>query len=312
MVYLLPLISDLAEDLDKALWVCSLEMESRLWIVEMTERAKLIWAFITPFGLFEWLRMPFGIKNVPKIYQRLVDNALYGNVKIFRRYDRQFQERWNRDIPATIHFKAKFMGMSQCRLFMVSGLSRWSWSRLRIAGQCPVSKHVAHNTILLRKSKLLSRFIEDKAIYAAIIYELRETKLHKIGRYQRMDKDERSEDKSDYRWKEATMASTLLKAKIATTRTLRHFYPQRPPVIVVYACNWAVSATLTQEYDGVLARYFHQSNAEGERTQLCDGGEGSIRVASYLGRVLQYVGLKWHYGTSTPFNIGMVDAISTT
>ena len=48
----------------------------------MTERAKLISAFITPSGLFEWLRMPFGLKNAPQIYQRLIDTALYGYLRI--------------------------------------------------------------------------------------------------------------------------------------------------------------------------------------------------------------------------------------
>ena len=57
-------------------------MASGFWVVEMTERARMISAFITPSGLFEWLRMPFGLKNAPQIYQRLIDNALYGYLKI--------------------------------------------------------------------------------------------------------------------------------------------------------------------------------------------------------------------------------------
>ena len=47
------------------------------------------------------------------------------------------------------------------------------------------------------------------------------------------------------------IALTLLKAKIATTSILKHFDPDRSPVIVVYASKWAVSAALLQEYDGV-------------------------------------------------------------
>ena len=47
------------------------------------------------------------------------------------------------------------------------------------------------------------------------------------------------------------IAFTLLKAKIATTPILKHFNPDRLPVIVVYASKWAVSAALLQEYDGV-------------------------------------------------------------
>ena len=57
-------------------------MASKFWVVEMAERAKLISAFVTPFGLFEWLQMPFGLDNAPQIYQRLVDNALFGYLKI--------------------------------------------------------------------------------------------------------------------------------------------------------------------------------------------------------------------------------------
>ncbi|KAE8995267.1 hypothetical protein PR002_g19671 [Phytophthora rubi] len=61
MVSPMPLVNDLLEDLDKYLWYCYLDMGSGFWVVPMTDRARLISAFITPMGLFEWLRMPFGL-----------------------------------------------------------------------------------------------------------------------------------------------------------------------------------------------------------------------------------------------------------
>ncbi|GMF48428.1 unnamed protein product [Phytophthora fragariaefolia] len=54
MVYPMPLTNDLLDDLDKVLWYCSLDMASGFWVVSMTDRARAISAFITPFGLFEW------------------------------------------------------------------------------------------------------------------------------------------------------------------------------------------------------------------------------------------------------------------
>ena len=60
-----------------------------------------------------------------------------------------------------------------------------------------------------------------------------------------LDLNERS------RWEKSTIAFTLLKAKIATTPILKHIYPDRFLVIVVYASKWAVSASLLQKYDGV-------------------------------------------------------------
>ncbi|KAG3132711.1 hypothetical protein PC128_g26443 [Phytophthora cactorum] len=51
------------------------------WAVMMTLRARKISAFVCALGHFEWLRMPFGLKNAPMIYQRMIDNALWGFVQ---------------------------------------------------------------------------------------------------------------------------------------------------------------------------------------------------------------------------------------
>ncbi|OWZ20271.1 reverse transcriptase [Phytophthora megakarya] len=53
MIYSMPLINDLLENLESTLWYCSLDMASGFWVVKMTDRAPLISACITPFGLFE-------------------------------------------------------------------------------------------------------------------------------------------------------------------------------------------------------------------------------------------------------------------
>ncbi|OWZ15792.1 Eukaryotic/viral aspartic protease [Phytophthora megakarya] len=57
-------------------------MTSGFWVVPMTDRARLISDFVTPFGLVEWLRMSFGLCNAPQVYQRLIDNVLYGFWKL--------------------------------------------------------------------------------------------------------------------------------------------------------------------------------------------------------------------------------------
>lgn len=35
-------------------------------------------AIVTPFGLFEYLRMPFGLRNAAQTFQRFVDNVTRG------------------------------------------------------------------------------------------------------------------------------------------------------------------------------------------------------------------------------------------
>ncbi|OWZ05101.1 reverse transcriptase [Phytophthora megakarya] len=51
--YPLPLIDDLLTDFNAAAWFMSLDMASGFWEIQMTERAKLISAFICPFGHFQ-------------------------------------------------------------------------------------------------------------------------------------------------------------------------------------------------------------------------------------------------------------------
>ncbi|OWY98609.1 reverse transcriptase [Phytophthora megakarya] len=55
----------------------------------------------------------------------------------------------------------------------------------------------------------------------------------------------------DERWIRAHRAFITLKTKIATTPVLRHFDDARTPVVIVYASDGAISASLTQEHDGI-------------------------------------------------------------
>ncbi|ETI38116.1 hypothetical protein F443_16071, partial [Phytophthora nicotianae P1569] len=81
MEYAMPLVDDLLTDLERYLWFCSLDAASGFWAIMMTLRARKVSAFVCALGHFEWLRMPFGLKNAPMIYQRMIDNALWGFVQ---------------------------------------------------------------------------------------------------------------------------------------------------------------------------------------------------------------------------------------
>ncbi|GMF66507.1 unnamed protein product [Phytophthora lilii] len=81
MEYAMPLVDDLLTDLEAYLWFCSLDAASGFWAIMTTLRARKISAFVCPLGHFEWLRMSFGLKNAPMIYQRMLDNALWGFVQ---------------------------------------------------------------------------------------------------------------------------------------------------------------------------------------------------------------------------------------
>ncbi|KAJ0390852.1 hypothetical protein P43SY_011081 [Pythium insidiosum] len=83
------------------------------------------------------------------------------------------------------------------------------------------------------------RFVEHFAVYAAALYEVtpRDLVLAKT---------------SPEHLATARVAFEVLKKKLAETPILRHFDPERRPIVVIYANDWAVASSLLQENEGSL------------------------------------------------------------
>ena len=72
----LPNIEDQLQSLQGCGVFSSLDAVDAYWTLKLTPRSKPITAFICPFGLFQWTRMPFGLKNAGSVYMRFVQLAL--------------------------------------------------------------------------------------------------------------------------------------------------------------------------------------------------------------------------------------------
>ncbi|UYV69417.1 K02A2.6-like, partial [Cordylochernes scorpioides] len=77
-VYPLPRIDDTLDSLKGAKFYSSMDLRSGYWEIEVDEADREKTAFITPDGLYEFLVMPFGLCNVPAIFERMMDKILKG------------------------------------------------------------------------------------------------------------------------------------------------------------------------------------------------------------------------------------------
>ena len=71
--YLIPNKRDLLQRLNNAKNFSKFDMKSGFWQIQIQENQRYKTAFIVPFGQYEWNVMPFGLKNVPSEFQRIMN-----------------------------------------------------------------------------------------------------------------------------------------------------------------------------------------------------------------------------------------------
>jgi len=83
--YPIPRINDLMESFKGAMIFTRLDLRSAYNLIRIKEGHEYLTAFRTPLGHFEYLVMPFGLRNAPSVFQRFIHDILNDCIGIFVR-----------------------------------------------------------------------------------------------------------------------------------------------------------------------------------------------------------------------------------
>ena len=74
----IPRIDDCIDKVGHAKYVTKIDLLKGFWQVPLTDKAKEVSAFVTPNGLYQYKVMPFGMRNSPATFQRLMNMVTSG------------------------------------------------------------------------------------------------------------------------------------------------------------------------------------------------------------------------------------------
>ncbi len=73
----MPRIENMIDQLGEASFITTIDLTRGYWQVPVAEADRVKTAFITPFGLYQFKRMPFGLQGAPVTFQRLMDRLVH-------------------------------------------------------------------------------------------------------------------------------------------------------------------------------------------------------------------------------------------
>lgn len=74
--YPMPRIDDVIDHLGQAKFISTMDLTRGYWQVPLDQESRAKSAFATPYGLFQFNVMPFGLQGAPATFQRLMDRGL--------------------------------------------------------------------------------------------------------------------------------------------------------------------------------------------------------------------------------------------
>lgn len=78
--YQLPTLEEITLEMKGAKYFTKLDASSGFWQIPLDEYSSRLCTFATPFGRYRFLRLPFGIKSAPEVFQKII-HRYFGNIE---------------------------------------------------------------------------------------------------------------------------------------------------------------------------------------------------------------------------------------
>ena len=297
--YPLPRIDESLDALSGARWFSTLDLASGYNQVPMAEKDKEKTAFCTPFGLFEFNRMPFGLCNAPGTFQRLMERIfgdqslqsllLYlDDIVIFSTTFSQHLQRLDLVLSRLRHHQLK-LKLSKCHFFQsqvqylghivsAAGVAT-DPEKIRAVTEWPAPTTLKELRAFLGFASYYRRFVEGFAKLAAPLHRL-------VGECQ----GSRSQPKpkltaiTPYWNADCATAFQELKRRLTTAPVLAYADFKLPFVVEIDASYHGLGAVLSQEQ-------------EGRRRPIAFASRGLRKsernMNNYSSMKLEFLALKW-------------------
>ncbi|OWZ00620.1 hypothetical protein PHMEG_00028148, partial [Phytophthora megakarya] len=241
----MPLVDDLLTELENYLWACSLDAASGFWAIKMTMRARKTSAFVCALGHFEWLRMPFGLKNAPMIYPRMADRQASSELDpVLRMVNDPYADMFATNEPD----ESSLVPVFQCRSFeddICFGGTTFDDcldtldKLLARFEECRISVSFTKSIFCQSKVNFLSHEVSPEGIRADPKKVTAITKLPFPNLWSRTISVKEDDFFEGGDLAAAKESFTALQRKVAKAPILRNFDAKKEVHIMLYANEWA-------------------------------------------------------------------------
>jgi hypothetical protein len=247
-VYPLPRIDDLLHTAGRTRYMSTIDLRAGYWQIAVQKEDLDKTAFITPFGLYRFNRMSFGLRNAPATFQRLIDRFKIelNEVNVLAYLDdiivlsatmedhcedlqRVFQKLHDYNLKANrekCHFfcsEVQYLG----HLITPKGIST-NPQKIEAIVAMKEPANVKQVQTFLQTCSWYRRFIPQFAKVAKPLSDL-------------------TKKKATWKWEEAEQSAyTTLKKLLTSAPILRQADPERKFVVKTDASGWALGAVLVQ------------------------------------------------------------------